>query len=303
VGPYLSEYLIESVMRRVRMPISQATLETWEILSIADEQMRGYIVPIAIGLVEDYLIAPEYDVAIQAAQSTYRPPDRAMKLREVAFLDAAGHVRDIPRVLREDLEGADTGFYLDGANVVLIMPEQCPGWSLRMTYHLRPSQIVPSANVGVVSSLVRATGVVTLAASISALTGATKVDLLHGKPPFDVLAQDVTCTVATTTVTISPASAIPASWGSAGDFVCLSQQAPGPQLHPDIFPWLAQAIAVEILDGNSDDTGFQRAAAKLKELEKHARSLLDNRVPGEPNIIGGGINYLWDRRWNYRRWV
>jgi hypothetical protein len=56
-GPYLTDFLIESVKRRARIPVSQATLEAWEVLATADEQIQGYVAPLMIGVGEDYLTA------------------------------------------------------------------------------------------------------------------------------------------------------------------------------------------------------------------------------------------------------
>jgi len=293
-GVYLADYLIQSVARRVRMPISQATLDTWELLSTADESIRSYVAPLLIEVAEDYLTAV-YDVAITSATS-YRPPARAMKLREVQFLDESGDEQDVPRIAIEDLEIASWGFYFIGDSIEIISPESFSGWSMRVTYYLRPSRLVLAAACGVCSSVNRNTGAITLYASAPAAFGsATTVDLLRGAPPFDVLARDVAATVSGVTVTVAAAS-IPAEWGSAGDFVALAQETPGPQIPPDLFALLAQAVSVEVLDGNGDDQAFGRATAKLKELETAARTLLVSRVEGEP-LAFAGANPIWDRSW------
>jgi hypothetical protein len=295
-GRLFSDYLLESVKRRARTPISQATLDTWEVLAIADEQIRGALAPLMIATGEDYLTA-DSDQAIVTTDATYRPPHRAMKLREVVFLDADGDEVDIPRIALEEIPNQSDGFYIKGNEVTLLAPEDWGGHSVRMTYYLRPSRLVLGASAGIVSSVNRQSGVVTLHAASANLTGATRCDLVRGTPPFEVSALDVVCTVSGTSVTITTAANIPADWGTSGDFVCLPQQTPAPQIHPDLFPLLAQFVTVQVLDGNGDVAAYQRAAEELKKLRIEAGTLLRNRVEGEPIPIGG-YSPIWDRAWD-----
>jgi hypothetical protein len=289
-GVYLSDFLLESVKRRTRMPVSQATLDTWDVLRIADEQIRGYVAPLMISVAEDYLTA-EYDVPITADVTSYRPPARSMKLREVQFLDANGDPVDVPRIAIEELPYASWGFYLLGESVKIVNVDQVAGLTLRLTYYLRPSKLIPASEAGVVSGVVG--GAISLYATPAGI-GTGTVDLVRGVAPFEVVAQDVACTVAGGVVTVAAAS-IPDGFG-AGDFVCLPQECPGVQVHPDLFALVAQATAVAILDGNGDDAAYQRAERELAKLDGNARILLAQRVEGEP-IPLGGHSPLWDRGW------
>jgi hypothetical protein len=289
-GVYLSEFLLESVKRRTRMPLSQATLDTWDVLRVADEQIVSYVAPLMISEAEDYLTAV-YDVAITPGVTSFRPPARSMKLREVQFLDEDGDVADVPRIALENLPYAAWGFYLLGESVKIVNPEQFAGLSIRFTYYLRPSKLIPGSEAGIVSSV--ADGVITLYGATLAAT--TAVDLIRGVAPFEVVAMDVPATVSGTTVTVD-ASAIPSGFG-AGDFVCKPQECPGVQVHPDLFALVAQATAVSILDGNGDSDSYARAKDVLSGLDAGARVLLSQRVEGEPIPVGGGFNPIWDRSW------
>lgn len=288
-GAYLSEAFLESVKRRARVPVSQATLDTWDMLRVADEQIQGYVAPLIIAEAEDWLTAV-YEVPITAGVTSYRPPARSMKLREVQFLDR-GEPCDVPRIALENLPFASWGFYLLGDNVKLIGADQVVGLTLRLTYYLRPSKLVPSSEAGFVSGV--AGGVITL--HEPTLAAVTSVDLVRGVAPFEVLALDVPATVAGVTVTVDP-GAIPDGFG-ARDLVCEPQECPGVQVHPDLFALVAQATAVAILDANGDSDAFDRASEVLKGLDASARILLGQRVEGEPVPLGGGFNPLWDVGW------
>lgn len=289
-GAYLSEALIESVKRRARVPISQATLDTWDLLRVVDEQIQGYIAPLVISTVEDWLTAV-YEVEITPGVTSYRPPARSMKLREVQFLDN-GEPCDVPRIAIENLPHASWGFYLLGDNVRLIGADQVVGLTLRLTYYLRPSKLIPSNEAGFVSNVVG--GVITLHAANLPNT-VTSVDLVRGVAPFEVLALDVPATVAGLTVTVAAAD-VPVGFGPS-DLVCKPQECPGVQVHPDLFALVAQATATAILDSNGDSDAFARAAEVMKGLDASARLLLSQRVEGEPIPLGGGFNPLWDYGW------
>lgn len=292
-GDYLSEALIESIKRRTAAPISQATFDTWDILRVADEQIRSYVAPLMISAAEDYLTAV-LDVPIVEGVSTYRPPARSMRLREVQFL-SDGEPADVPRIAIENLPYASWGFYMLGDAVKIVGVDQVVGLTLRLTYYLRPSKLIPSADAGVVASVVG--GNITLATAAGAdLSAATTVDLLRGVAPFDVLALDVPAEVSGSIVTVASAD-VPVEFGP-GCFVCRPQESPGIQVHPDLFSLVAAASAVAVLDGIGDSEAMERAKAEVARLDATARTLLAHRVEGEPIPIGGGFNPIWDRRWN-----
>lgn len=295
-GVYLSDFLVESVKRRTRMPISQATLDTWDVLRIADEQIQSYVAPLMISEGEDYLTAG-FDTPITASAS-YPLPARAMKDREVQFLAAGATTPvDVPRIAIESLPYAAWGFYFLGNTLKLVNPGQFVGYTIRRTVYLRPSKLIEAAAAGVLASLDRNTGAITLAeAAPDELAATESVDLIRGTAPFEVVALDVPASVSGSVVTVDP-SEIPAGWGSPGDFICRPQECPGVQVHPDLFSLVAQAVAVAILDGNGDDAAYARADRELQKLDKAARDLLAQRVEGEPVPIGGGFSPIWDRSW------
>lgn len=293
--PYLSEYLIEAIRRATRLPITSATFDTWELLAMADEQIAGYLAPFIVGLAEDHLTA--YSDSAITSSDTYRPPARAMKLREIQFL-RNGAPFDVPRIALEDVPYADWGFYLVGNTIRLISPASFVGATLRQHFHRRPGKLIESSSAGFVASVNSGTGVITLAASApSSITGTMVVDLVKGTPPFEVAAADVAVTnVNVNEVTVSAAS-IPSGWGEAGDIVVRAGETPVAQVPADLFALLAQAVAVKILDGNGETDAYARAKAEKVELEAAAAKLLQARVEGEPLPVGSGFDPIWSRGW------
>lgn len=298
-GTWLADTLVEEIKRRCRMPVSQATYTPAELLAMADEQVREYLAPLMVSVAEDYLTA-DYDVPVVAGQTTYRPPSRCMKLREIAFIENAGtdreEVIDVPRLRREQLEHEGWGFYFEGNSVVL--KDVDPGPVLRMTYYLRPNRLVLASDVSVVQAVNTNTGVINVYQVPDGISGGSAFDLIRSNAPFDTMAQSVAGAVdaGALTVTVSP-SALPAGI-APGDFLCLPEQTPVPQVAPDLFSLLAQAVVVQIADEQGDDAAFQRAAARKEQMEQTARILLSSRVEGEPLSVTPAFDPIWDRRWN-----
>jgi hypothetical protein len=301
-GTWLADALVAEIKRRARVPVSQATYTDAELLAMVDEQVREYLAPLMISVAEDYLTA-NYDVVVTAGVSTYRPPSRCMKLREVAFVKDAGTdnetIIDVPRLRIEQLEHERWGFYFSGNSVVL--KDVDPGITLRMTYYLRPNRLVLAENVAVVQSVEVATGVVYVYQMPDGIEGGTAFDIIRAAAPFDTLRQAAAGTVnaGALTVTFAP-SALPAGLAT-GDFVCLPEQTPVPQIAPDLFSLLAQSVTVAVLDEQGDEVAFQRAAARKEQLEASARILLSSRVEGEPISLTPAFDPIWDRSWRRGR--
>jgi hypothetical protein len=301
-GTWLADTLLEEIKRRSRVPVSQATYTDAELLTMADEQVREYLAPLMISVAEDYLTA-DYDVVVTQGVTTYRPPGRCMKLREVAFVEKAGTddetIIDVPRLRVEQLQYERWGFYFSGNSVVL--KDVDPGTTLRMTYYLRPNRLVLAENVAVVQSVDVSTGVVNVYQVPDGVEGGTSFDLVRAAAPFDTLRQAAAGTVnaGALTVTFAP-SALPAGL-AAGDFVCLPEQTPVPQIAPDLFSLLAQSVSVAVLDEQGDEPAFARAMARKEQLEASARILLSSRVEGEPISLTPAFDPVWDRSWSRRR--
>jgi hypothetical protein len=299
-GTWLADMLLEDVKRRARVPAGQTTVADWEILRIADNKIRDYLAPLLISVAEDYMTAT-VDVPIVAGVSVYYPPPRCMKLREILFLDTRGNEIDIPRLRQDGNEQRDWGFRLNGTTLTLVNADRENAAAIRFVYYLRPSSLVKVDAVGVVKAVNAATGVVDVYALPSGVAGGTAFDFVNARAPFDTFAAEVSGTVDAVNmrITFDPA-AVPSEL-SVGDFICLPEQTPAPQLAPELFTLLSQAVVVEILDEQGDESAFERAARKLSKLDEDARIILSSRVEGEPFPIATE-DPIWDRTWARGVW-
>lgn len=148
-----SQELIESVKRKIAIPINQRTFTEEDILAFANEEMMISQVPDILQYHEEYFVFSQ-DVALESNKTRYSIPERAMgqKLRDVFYKDNNGNLFEMTRVNADakaywQRETATTNlmqkYYLEGNDVVLA-PQNIvsPTGFLVFSYFLRPNQLV-----------------------------------------------------------------------------------------------------------------------------------------------------------------
>ena len=284
---YTTEDLIAPAKLYAAIPTAQATFQTADFLRIANEELLTYVVPLITSQREDFFIA-HYDVTLQNNVTEYRIPPRAIgtALRSVWVIDSQSQLVRFPRISREDLEGANRGFYID-ANVLSLVvddPAQVTtiGPTMRMTYHQRPGTLVATSAVGTIATVTPATNTVTITAAPGTFNSSATYDLIRGRPGFEPLAIDRSCTVAGTTLTFS--SALPSEL-QAGDVVSLAGESNIPQIPPEMHPLLSRRVALRCLEAMGDGENLQACASILARMESDAVKLITPRVAGNVERI------------------
>lgn len=279
--------LIASVKRRTGMPVAQATFTTAEILSIANEEMQSYVVPLLLKEREDYYTT-SYDVTLVDGVLAYSLPPRAIggKLREIFLMDAQGRPINLPRVSQSQLEYASFGCYFEDNALTLINDGPSSvfrlGVSLRMVYQLRPNDLVETSAAGVISTFNETNRTVTVSSVPAGFSGNTSWDIVRASPGFETIGIGLTGTLSSSTVTFS--ADLPARL-AAGDYLCLREQSPVPQIPPELHPLLAQRVAANILESKQMTEKLGPVVAKLQGMEKDARSLIAPRIDGEASRV------------------
>jgi hypothetical protein len=274
--------LIASVKRRAGVPSASGAFLAADLLAIADEEMGSYVVPLILKEREDYFVA-HHEEPITDALYSYPVPYRAIggKLREVLALSPARRASDLPRVSASDLQDADFGFYLDGGMISLVSngtnASRYGSW-LRLSYYRRPNRLVDISRAAVITTVNSTTGVLTFSSLPSALSSAAVFDVVSARSPFDTLGMDVAGVVAGSQITMG--AALPANV-QVGDYVCLPEESPVPQVPAELHGLLAQKIAVKVLEGKQMLDKLAAARSELERMEADARALITPRVDGE----------------------
>lgn len=284
--------LIASIKRRAGIPAAQATYTNAEVLTIANEAMLEYVVPLVEGVREDFWLA-HHDEPLLDGVLVYPMPSRAIgaKLREIFLVDAESRPINLPRISPADLVEPVFGFYLDGSKVALVsdsLEVTRTAVSLRMSYYLRPSMLVETSQAATVSTLDTTAKTVTLS-SVPAGWASGDYDLVSQGSPFESLTFDAEATLSGSVLTF--AADLPANL-TVGDWVARPEQTPVPQIPIELHGLLAQEAACRIL---SDKGMGDKLSAKIAERDRMAarvQSLLTPRVTGEAQrVVNRGSFY------------
>lgn len=205
--PYLtSNDLIESVKRKISMPISQSTFLPQDILAFINEEMEISLTPSIMEFHEEYFVFNQ-TVPLQNNRTRYEIPDRAvaMKLRDLKWIDQNNNLFDMTKIAAEDKayfqQNVGTSetlskYYLEGNDVVLTPFFTTPSnISLVFNYFIRPNQLVVNERACIITAFLST--ITTLNASISpgdtvtiGGTPLTAVSALTGPNQFVIGASD-----------------------------------------------------------------------------------------------------------------
>lgn len=169
--PYFtSTDIIESVKRRISIPISQNTFDEEDILLFANEELVMNQVPSVMQFNEEFFVT-HVDVPLVTGTLNYQIPDRAIgrKFRDIYLVDSNGNENEMANILIEDKNSFQNSgsnsdydkFYMKGDDVVLITsPQSTLSGSIRFYYYLRPNQLVLNERAAICTSFVKTITVV-----------------------------------------------------------------------------------------------------------------------------------------------
>lgn len=283
--------LIRSIKRKSMIPEDQDTFDNQDFLEMINEEIQTSALPHLLTVHEEYLVY-YVDVPFVEGQQSYRIPARSVgnRLRDLHFVDAEGDIiREAARISLEEIpeykysnSSTYTGlFYVQNNKVVLIGSAPQSNSFLRMYFYLSPSEVVNESDTAVISAIDRVNGVISLSTFPSNFSTSTQFDFVSSKNPNNLVSFDVDVTSTdnvTKTITL-PAANISDDL-EVGDYACLPEQTPVPQLPSELHSTLAQRVAISCLEALSDTEGLNLAQRKLMESERHTWDLVDNRVEG-----------------------
>lgn len=162
--PYLtSDNLIESVKRKMALPISQNTFTQLDVLSFANEEMFIAQVPSVLTYHSEYFTT-YVTIPMYTNVSRYPIPSRAIgqKLRDMFWQDASGNIFEMTQVEEHDRAyfQANIGtnqaihkFFIEGNDVVLTPGLIVnPTGVLIMVFYLRPNQLVKDDRAAIIQN-------------------------------------------------------------------------------------------------------------------------------------------------------
>lgn len=318
MADYTTTALVADIRRRAMLPASTQVLSDADLVSLANDELQEYVVPLLVGTAEEYLIATE-TVTLVPGTAEYVIPSRAVgnKLRDVQMLVgdvwvSLGRVEP-ENASRYTTQGTPSSYMFQGAKVVLVPPPSSSG-QLRFSYYRRPGKLIfagagATMRVGRIFADTPSAGNFVLAP----FTGETVLtydglndgpfDVVSGISPFDTLVSGATgifYTGATYTgIRFSGSLTFPTSLTIRPQpnalYVCYPDTSPIPQIPVDLIPLLSQRTAVRALEALGD-TKAEQAEARCARIEKKCVELISPRGEGLPRVV---VNYSgpgWTRR-------
>jgi hypothetical protein len=276
------------------IPTDTSVYTDEDILEILNEEIDAGLLSTLMTLHEEYLVNYE-DLEFESGKSKYPIPYRAVgnKLRELAIVTSEGNHYELSRIALDQLSDYKNGllasdrnvFYVEN-NYVVLVDSQLSGEKLRMYYYLRPNSLVLEKYTAKIANINTSTGVITLDTFPVAFANLNKMDFVAYRSPNKIHAFDKTPTsVSSNTKTITfNTTDIPEEL-MVGDYLCISEQTPVPNVPTEMHPLLAQRAAVHILEAMGDTEGLANAKAKLQQMESSVNNLIDDRVEGSPQKI------------------
>ncbi len=305
---YTTDALLPTLRLLPLMPSVQALFSDRDLLTILTFEMGSKIIPLIDNQAEEYFVTIN-DLPYSTSVTEYTIPYRTVagKLRSVSFLDANNNEIRIPRLRPEDIMSnvnatglainpALWGFYVRNNTIVLYLNSTTGGnasayKALRLRSVRQPNNLVLAADCAQVVQIVGTA--VTVTNVPSGFTTSQTYDMISNVPNFDSHLDDAVCTnISSLTMTFST---VPTSL-AVGDWICLSGQAPIPQIpYFPGFQLLLQLAAAKCLEIHGDTQGFNVAMSQAADMKNYFISVITPRVDGNtirlttPNSL-----YAWD---------
>ena len=305
--------LLASIKRRANIPTASGVFSDTELLSMATEELRSYIVPLVLRQREEFWLSSA-DLTL-TSETSYPLPRRAIggKLAEVSVLDNQGREMNVPRISPADLQNASTGFYMDGRGVRLFLRNNQPptilGTKLRLRYYVQPGALILTTDTANCVQLWTTTSTTITYQAAGGWSPANNdmIDIVRGRAPFDTALVGVRISGLSAS-TFTPldywTGATASTTGLAGgndnepepDWVCRAGYSPVVQAPLEFHDVLAQKVAVKVFESKGMTEKLGSAREELGRMEGDAVALISPRVDGETQRAVSR-NGLFRMRW------
>jgi len=264
------------------VPTGQPAFTDAQILNILTDELRSTLAPLILSCREEYYVTYE-DTSITSSTTSFDIPTRAlgMILRDVKIVDSSDRESDLVRINPGFNQMHYSGFYIRDNKIFLLNPSKYSNNSIRLFYYLRPSNLKAVADCAKVTTVGTTSCVVS--AVPSSWSSSETIDCVQANPPFGVLGKDLSATISGTTITFTVPTGV-----AVGDYICLDQESPVPQLPQELHILLTQAATIRFSEILGDIEGVKTATKKYDDMVKSLTSLLSPRVVGEPKLV---VNY------------
>lgn len=311
----ITSKLIESVKERAMIPDEDVVYDDDKILEILNEKLSLDVVDTLLGLNEEHLVISK---DITTTDGRFVIPSRAVgsKLRDLHYYYGGDNslvemrridLGEIPDFTWGNVYDGTVGyddrtrfvFYVEGDEIRTI--DNRSGL-YKMYYHLSPNSLVLESECAQITMIDRTTGIITFSTIPSNFTELSECDVIQHKTPNKILGFDIpvqSVNISQRTITVLP-SDIPARL-AIKDWVCFPETSPYPNVPSELHSYLAQCVAVYILEAIGDEASLKSAQITMNAIMKKAASkLLTNRVQGANRKLKSRHGFLKQNNFSRR---
>ncbi len=253
-----------------------------EMLRVGDGEIRTKIIPLIVGAEQEFWIDYQ-DYTYDTSLTEIRIPSQALlgRVRDVTMIDPEGNESDpINRVpierfggySRSNIYNGWSGMFFTVRGDKILLPQATnveSGWSIRVYYYRRPSQMVATTAAMAVTGVV---GNQLTGSPPGSFTTSTYLDVVQAQPNFDVLRVNSLPSSVSGGVTFSTAT----DDAATGDYVSLTGTTPIVPVPDLCYELLVSATVYQVLK----ITGFyEQAAFERDELTKSMANIVTILAP------------------------
>ncbi len=190
---YTTTALLAAIKRKLQIPTSDTKLTDTELLAIADEEMRSYVIPKLLTVREDYFVEQALLTGTTDNRVLLPPPLQAETILSVSCVLSSGITYPVSRI---HIQGSDqyatlqnstpTAYSLQGDYLVMLPQPNTTGWSLLVRFERMPGRLVAVSTTNQAIPAVLGTSTFTLDPTTTATFVTTDyVTAFRNAPPFN----------------------------------------------------------------------------------------------------------------------
>jgi len=278
---YTTSTLVTNVTLISHMPVSNSTFTSTEIINLANRELQTALISQILSVREGYYLTyVDYESTVDGQYPI--PPQAIAGAISAIQLVTAPSVIPVNRLdmaeqfSTESPNATSYGYFMKG-NTIQVLPY--PTDTVRVWFARRPNALIATSAAGEITVIAGAD--VTVASLPSTFAIGTDVDLCADQPTFDVLGNRNIDNIAATTVTLDSAVTNLA----VGDWLCLENQTPVPQIPVEFRPLLEQRVVVKVYELQGYLDKMKAAKDVLTEMEKDMFKLISPRNESQTKVI------------------
>lgn len=310
--------LVESVRNRAMIPNDTSLYTDQNILDIANEEIDVQLLDKLLSLHEEHLTV-HIDIP-KNSKGVYDIPYRAVgnKIRDIVMVIGGtnyemsqisiGELSDYSYDDETFSQGLDK-FYIESNQIKLINNNR--GYDvIRIYFYIRPNVVTLEKSAAKITEIIdEGEEVLFKFSSVpSTFTSNSIFDVVGYRTPNKIKAWDIEVVQDSINVISKQMKFKKENIQqfldsiNEGDYICLSEESPIPNIPTEMHPVLAQLTAVHILEAMGDTEALGNAQRRLNAMTKSVMSLVDDRVELAPKKIRPRNGVLNESRgYSYRR--